>query len=662
VSRWTSLPEGSRVLVVDDQAENLELVAEILADEGYKIELATDGQAALDAVAREQPDCIVLDVMMPRLDGLEVCRRLKAERRHRFVPVVMLTALSAVDDKVAAFDAGADDFLNKPVHAHELRARVRSLVRIKRLRDELDTSESIVASMIQALESKDPRHAGHSQRVATRAVRLARRVGLPARDVETVGKGALLHDLGKIGLAERLLGTGALSGSELHDYQQHPVLGEQILAPLRSFGNVRALIRHHHERLDGRGYPDHLGGSELDVATEIVGLANFFDHSLAVHGSHAPAYLRAAAGRGEFHRDLVEEVIALDAEPDGEPAVGLREWMDRLPAQEVARTGRVLVVDDTEANREVLQAVLSEEGHEVITVGSGAEARAALQERRPDLVLLDVKLPDCNGFELCRELKERPETEFLPIILVTAHYELRDRTLSARAGADDFLTYPIHRLELIARVKSLLRLRLYFQDLEEYQSVILSLASALEAKDPYTHGHSERVGFLASRLGGRLGLSEQDCEILLVAGLLHDIGKIGVREELLNKPGRLTRDELLEVMAHPVIGEEICRPLRSARQALPMIRHHHERFDGSGYPDRLVGEAIPFGARIMGVADAYDALTSTRSYRHCLTAAEALDILSHETRVGRWDGRVVEALRAVLVGGTAVGVAGNGGG
>ena len=644
------LPEGGRVLAVDDQPENLELVSEILADEGMEVVLAADGQTALDLVGADPPDCIVLDVMMPRMNGLDVCRRLKSSRRTRSIPVVMLTALSSVEDRIAAFEAGADDFLNKPVHVYELAARIRSLVRIKRLHDELDTSESIIVSMIQALERKDPRHAGHSRRVAGRAVRLARRLGLGGRDVETVAKGGLLHDLGKIGVAERLLGAGDLVGVDLDHYRLHPLLGEQILAPLRSFGAVRSVIRHHHERLDGRGYPDHLGGGELDVATQVVALANHYDHAVSEHGGRAGDALRAAAARGELRSELVEEALATEVDLDDSHAeVPLEVWMDRLPLAAERQVGRILVADRSEGNRELLRGLLAEAGHEVVLANSGAAVRRAIDEARPDLLLLGVQLPDGDGFELCRALKERPALQFLPIVLVTT-YELRDRSLAAYAGADDFLGYPIHRLELVARVQSLLRLRFYFRELEEYQSVILSLASALEAKDHYTRGHSERVGFLASLVGRRLGLADADCEVLLVGGLLHDIGKIGVPEALLSKPGPLTEEELRRVMAHPVLGEEICRPLRSARQALPMIRHHHERYDGSGYPDRLSGQAIPFGARILGVVDAYDALNSTRSYRHCLGSTDALSVLEHETEVGRWDPDVVRALQAVLAG------------
>lgn len=646
--------EEALVLAVDDQPENLELVTAILAGEGYRIQVAGDGKAALDSVSRERPDCIVLDVMMPRMDGFEVCRRLKEDRRTHFIPVVMLTALSAVNDKVQAYDAGADDFLNKPVHANELRARVRSLVRIKRLRDELDTSENIIVSMVQALESKDPRSAGHSERVARRAIRLARRLDLEPGSVETVGKAALLHDLGKIGVPERTLREpDRLSSEGREEYRRHPLLGARILSPLESFRKVRKIIRHHHERLDGSGYPDRVSWSDFDVMTEIVSLANYFDH-LHSRGpeNEVRERLDRSIGKGQFRREVVEELLEVEPRTP-EAAEGWQErsgesWLELLPVEDVAHTGRILVVDDTASNREVLETVLGEAGHEVITVGTGEATLTALSEEVPDLLLLDVHLPDIDGFEVCRRVKERPETEFLPVILVTAHHELRDRNLSSEVRADDFLVYPIDRLELIARVESLLRLRLYFQDLEEYQGVILSLASALEAKDPYTRGHSERVGFLAARISRELGLPEDRSEEMLVAGLLHDIGKIGVPEDLLNKAGPLTEEEFLAVMAHPILGEEICRPLRSARSALPVIRHHHERYDGSGYPDHLTGDEIPLGARILGVADAYDALTSARSYRRSLECQEAVDLLRRETERGRWDPEIFDALVEVV--------------
>ena len=200
----------------------------------------------------------------------------------------------------------------------------------------------------------------------------------------------------------------------------------------------------------------------------------------------------------------------------------------------------------------------------------------------------------------------------------------------------------------MARVRSLLRLRMYYRDLEAHQSVLLSLASVLEAKDPYTKGHSARVGELGARLAREVGLAPEACELMKVAGLLHDIGKVGVPEALINKKGHLTEDEFLTIMTHPGSGERLCRPLRTVHAALPMIRYHHERYDGKGYPDHLRGEEIPLGARVLALADAFDALTSNRSYRKKLASDEALGILARETVEGHWDPAIYAALAAMV--------------
>ena len=647
------------MLAVDDQPENLELVAEILTEEGYRIQLAADGEAALDGgggraarLHRARRD----DAAHRRLRGLPRASRPAA--RTRFIPVVMLTALSAVDDKVSAFDAGADDFLNKPVHAHELRARVRSLVRIKRLRDELDTAEDIIVSMIQALERKDPRNAGHSQRVAGRAMQLARRLGLGGGERRDGGPRRAAprprQDRRQRAAARPRRRSPAAS---LAEYQRHPVLGEQILAPLRSFAGVRALIRHHHERLDGHGYPDRLGGSELDVATQVVALANLYDHvqqpprrrrrggaarsGAARRAAARPGRGGAGAGGGRWRR-RAHAGPALDVASGWS---GCRRRRRRAPAASWSST--------TPRPTARCCSTCSSERRPRGDHRRHRRGGACRPRRRagPTSCCSTSCFPTSTASTSAGRSRRGRRPSSCRSILVTAHYELRDRTLSARAGADDFLTYPDPPAGARPRA-----------------CVAAAAAALLPATSRSTRASSSRwprrwrprtptptatpsASATSPRAWAAASASpRRSARRCCVAGLLHDIGKIGVPESLLNKPGRLTEEELLAVMAHPVLGEEICRPLRSARQALPMIRHHHERYDGSGYPDRLAGEAIPFGARIMGVADAYDALTSSRSYRDSLTSPEALSVLDHETRVGRWDPRVMAALRGLVVG------------
>jgi putative two-component system response regulator len=639
------------VLVVDDQPFNLELVEEILSEEGFQVRTEQDGAFALRAVTEEPPDCVVLDIMMPGVDGLEVLRQLKSRRTTRFIPIVMLTAVTQVEEKVRSLELGADDFLTKPFIPDELVARVSSLVRVKRLRDELDTSESIIVSMVQALENKDPRSAGHGQRVARHAVRAAERLGLGEADVEVIAKAGVVHDLGKIGIPERVLPRAAvLSDDEQVLYRQHPVIGEQILGPLISFAHVRAIVRHHHECLDGSGFPDGISGDELDIPTELVAVANRLDDLVELKGigwPEAAACLREEAARGRYRVATVEAVVGSEAEAAGDTASAL-DWRELLPLPTDSRVGRIVIGDATRSNAETIETILREEGHTVDVVSDGMSVLSAVDRGQPDLLLVDADLPGVDGFGICDALKSREQTRFLPVIIMTRERHDVLRRIGSRVGADDFLPQPVRRMELAARVRSLLRLRLYFRDLEEYQNVILSLASALEAKDPYTRGHSERVGVLASRLGKELGLSDQQCHMLMVAGQLHDVGKIGVPESLLNKPGRLDFDELVVVRFHAVRGEEICHSLRSVRETLPVIRHHHERFDGSGYPDGLAGEEIPFGARILGLADAFDALTSSRSYRGHMGTAEALELLESETAAGQWDPHLFSVFAGIV--------------
>jgi putative two-component system response regulator len=266
-------------------------------------------------------------------------------------------------------------------------------------------------------------------------------------------------------------------------------------------------------------------------------------------------------------------------------------------------------------------------------VEGGQAALDALEDGEIDLVVLDVRMPGLDGFEVCRRLKSDPATEFLPVVLVTAYGDRRDRQRGIDSGADDFLAHPVNRHELLARVRSLLRLRTYYQ-----------------AKDAYSRGHSARVGEIAFRVGQEAGLPPAECDALQMAGLLHDIGKVGIPVSVWNKPGALTPEEFDSVRAHPGEGEVLCRPLKTVASVLPFIRHHHERFDGGGYPDRLRGEEIPFGARILALADAFDALTSDRAHRPRIPAADALAILARETAEGRWDPKVFDLLERVVAG------------
>jgi putative two-component system response regulator len=309
---------------------------------------------------------------------------------------------------------------------------------------------------------------------------------------------------------------------------------------------------------------------------------------------------------------------------------------------------RILVVDDRAENREILTGLLEAEGHDLETAKDGQEALERATANPPDLILMDVTMPRLTGFEACRRLKADPRTELVPIVLVTGLLARADRIEGIAAGCDDFLTKPVDSEQLLARTRTLLRTKALVDELEQAENVLVSLATALDAKDRYTSGHSQRVGAYAENLGAAVGLAGKERRNLRRAGLLHDIGKIGTDLAYLNKKGPLTTAEYEEVKRHPVIGFEICRPLRTMAPLLALIRGHHERLDGRGYPDGLTGEEIPVALRCLTVADVFDALTSDRSYRAAMTAEAALVLMRGEATVGMWDIRIVDTLAEVV--------------
>ena len=308
----------------------------------------------------------------------------------------------------------------------------------------------------------------------------------------------------------------------------------------------------------------------------------------------------------------------------------------------------VLVADDDPQNRDLLSELLSAQGFDVVTAPDGDRALDALQRQHVSLALLDVMMPGRTGFAVCRVIKSEPQTRLIPVVLVTGLANKEDRIQGIECGADDFLSKPFHKEELLARVRSLLRLKQFTDDLENAETVLFSLALGIESKDPYTGGHCDRLSKYSVALGERLGLPEEHLVALRRAGIVHDIGKLAVPEHILLKPGPLTPEERKVIEQHPAAGERICAPLRSFRHVLPIIRHHHEKADGSGYPDGLRGDMIPLTARILQTVDVYDALATARPYRKALAPHEAFRVMREEVHRGWWGGALVDEFEALV--------------
>jgi cyclic di-GMP phosphodiesterase len=336
-----------------------------------------------------------------------------------------------------------------------------------------------------------------------------------------------------------------------------------------------------------------------------------------------------------------------EAQATPKPEAGSDKSMGNLLP--VRRPARILVVDDQPTIAGLMSQLLTMSGYDVVTAPGANEAEAEVRRQAPDLILSDVKMPGKSGYEFCRDLKSDPATRLIPFVLITGLADSSDKVRGIEAGADDFLNKPVLAEELKARVKSLLRVKEFTDELETADSVLCTLGLIVEGRDPYTEGHCERLATRAAEMGRHLGLDEDSIVALRRGGYLHDLGKIAVPDAILKKGSDLTVNEWEVMRQHPVTGENICRPLKSLRLVLPIIRHHHEHADGSGYPDGMRAGEIPLLPRVLQVVDVYDALRTARPYKPALSHDQAAQTMREEARQGLWDAELVHEFFSMLI-------------
>ena len=309
---------------------------------------------------------------------------------------------------------------------------------------------------------------------------------------------------------------------------------------------------------------------------------------------------------------------------------------------------KILIADDDDSVRNTVVRYFQLRGYEVIPAINGKEAVEAEEINRPDLVILDVEMPVMNGFEACKIIREkRNGINYIPIIFVSGLITEGIVITGLEIGADEYIRKPYEFVELFTRVKNLLKMKSFIEKVESIENVTFSLVKTVQTRDSYTADHSQHVADIAVGIARKMNVPENKIDVLRKGCLLHDIGKIGVPDQILNKPGKLTTEEFLKIKGHPILGMEICSNLRFAGEITDIIRHHHEKLDGSGYPDGLKGNEIDWLVRIVTVLDIYDALTTSRPYRFAMNDRDAFVILNKEAVEGKLDDSIIACLEKI---------------
>jgi putative two-component system response regulator len=303
-----------------------------------------------------------------------------------------------------------------------------------------------------------------------------------------------------------------------------------------------------------------------------------------------------------------------------------------------------------------LCSLLFEAGHAPQLVGTRDLAVARAREANPDVLLVSLDVAGRDDLALCQQWRADRQTSLIPLVLVSESADRENRLRALEAGADDFVTTPVDRAELLARVRSLARIKRHVDEMDSASAIISTLAVIVETRDGHSEGHCHRMANYATALGRALGLGEADLQALHRGGFLHDIGMLAIPDSVLRTPGPLQPEDYELIRSHTVVGDELCGRLRSLQTIRPIVRSHHERQDGSGYPDGLTGDEVPLLAQIIGIVDAFDAITSKRAYSQQQPAAIALTVLERQVELGWRRADLVAAFSALAQRGQLAGV------
>jgi putative two-component system response regulator len=338
--------------------------------------------------------------------------------------------------------------------------------------------------------------------------------------------------------------------------------------------------------------------------------------------------------------------VGIDLKPDAPRTLAAFSRGPRAPnwdniLEDAAQAPTILIVDENDLNRRLLKAMLKMAHYHILEAKRPSEAFGILDHEKVDLLIVDQAMPEMSGTDFCGLVKNDRRTQLIPVLVTTSVQGVDNEVAGFESGADEFLIKPLHPALVRTRIRSMLRNKALVDSLEEAEGILFALAQSVEHRDRYTGMHCERLATYGIALAQALGLSPREQLALHRGGYLHDIGKIVIPDSILFKRGLLTDEEWQIMRQHTIRGEEICRPMKTLAPVLPIIRSHHERWDGTGYPDRLAGEDIPLLARILQVADIYDALTTARPYKPAFTHQHAIEMMMEEARRGWRDPELV---------------------